>query len=123
MEDSMKFNYITVGNTRLAVIEEGTIMSVADALNFIATASYNGAAGMVVPMEQLASEFFDLKTRLAGDILQKCVNYSMRIAIVGDFSGFRSKALTDFIRESNRGRHVLFKSSSEEASEALAALC
>lgn len=119
----MKLNYITVGDTRFAVLEEGAIMSVADALDFIATASYNGAAGMVVPMELLAPEFFDLKTRLAGDILQKCVNYSMRIAIVGDFSGYTSKALADFIRESNRGRHVLFKSSSEEAVSALAALC
>ena len=57
MEDSMKFNYITVGEISLAVLEEGAIMSVADALDVIATASYNGAAGMVVPMELLTQNF------------------------------------------------------------------
>ena len=54
--------------------------------------------------------------------MQKCVNYCMRIAIIGDFSAFTSKSLDDFIRESNRGRHVLFKSSADEAIGALSAL-
>ncbi len=118
----MKINYLKHNDVSIAVLEQGMIVSMADALDLIATAGYNGTAGVVVPMELLTPEFFDLKTRLAGDILQKCVNYGMRIAIVGDFSGFTSKSLADFIRESNRGRHVFFKATVDEATNVLVAL-
>ena len=36
--------------------------------------------------------FFDLKTRLAGEILQKYINYHVKVAIIGDFSVYRAKA-------------------------------
>ena len=48
-------------------------------------------------------------------MLQKFVNYQMRLAIVGDFSHYTSKPLQDFIRESNQGRQVGFWSTEEEA--------
>jgi len=60
-------------------------------------------------------DFFNLKTGLAGDILQKFVNYSMQLAIVGDFSKYTSQSLQDFIRESNQGNHVFFCDSLESA--------
>ena len=47
--------------------------------------------------------------------LQKFVNYQMRLGIVGDFSGYTSKPLHDFIRESNQGRQVCFLPTEEEA--------
>ena len=118
----MEIQYINANGAVIGLLTEGVINNVTDALDLIATAGYNGAAGVVMPMELLTPEFFDLKTRLAGDILQKYVNYGMRIAIVGDFSAFTSKSLADFIRESNRGRHVLFKGSRDEAIGALSAL-
>lgn len=59
--------------------------------------------------------FFDLRTGLAGSILQKVVTYSMRLAIVGDFSVFHSRALADFIRESNRGSDIFFVPDDETA--------
>ncbi|HVI32742.1 DUF4180 domain-containing protein [Phenylobacterium sp.] len=65
---------------------------------------------LAIPVERLPSAFFDLKTRLAGEVLQKFVNYGVRVAIVGDVSAAvaRSDALRDFVRESNRGRSVWF---------------
>lgn len=39
----------------------------------------------------------------------------MRIAIVGDFSRYDSKALSDFILESNKGRHIFFTDTVENA--------
>lgn len=39
----------------------------------------------------------------------------MKLAIVGDFSGYTSKSLRDFIHESNNGRDIFFASSEEEA--------
>jgi hypothetical protein len=65
---------------------------------------------LVVPVERLAPEFFRLSTGLAGDVLQKFVNYGYRVAIVGEIDAYlsASSALRDFVRESNSGRHVWF---------------
>ena len=65
---------------------------------------------LVVPVERLAPEFFRLSTGLAGEVLQKFVNYGYRVAIVGDVEAYlaASSALRDFVRESNSGRHVWF---------------
>ena len=60
-----------------------------------------------------------LSTGLAGEILQKFVNYGGRIAIYGDYSHYTSKPLKDFIYESNNGKDVFFVSSLEEAVEKL----
>ncbi len=56
----------------------------------------------------VCEEFFDLKSRLAGEILQKAVNYQIHFGIIGDFSVYESPSLKDFIYESNRGRQIVF---------------
>ena len=39
-------------------------------------------AGLVlIPVERLEDEFFRLRTRVAGEIVQKFVNYGLRLAI------------------------------------------
>ena len=43
----------------------------------------------------------------------------MKVAIVGDFSGYKSKPLRDFIYESNNGKHVFFLGSEAEAIDKL----
>jgi hypothetical protein len=76
--------------------------------------------GVILTEANLPPEFFDLRTRLAGEMLQKFVNYGVKLAIVGDFSKYASKALADFIRESNRGRQLYFVATRQEALERLA---
>ena len=56
---------------------------------------------------------------LAGEILQKYINYDGRIAIYGDYSHYTSKPLKDFIYESNKGKDVFFVSTKEEAVDML----
>ena len=63
---------------------------------------------MIIDKSNITEEFFDLKTKLAGEILQKYVNYQVKLAIVGDFDGYSSKSLKDFIYECNNGKHVFF---------------
>jgi len=111
----MELRYVTEASATTAVLEDGFIATVQDALDLIAEASYQGASAVVIPMERLSPDFFSLKTGFAGEMLQKFVNYDMRAAIAGDFSGFGSESLKAFMRESNRGRHVLFAPTVEEA--------
>ena len=65
---------------------------------------------VAIPVERLPPAFLDLKTRLAGEVLQKFVNYGLRVAIVGDLGGGARTPgpLADFVRESNRGTAVWF---------------
>jgi len=64
--------------------------------------------GLIIYEHNLNASFFDLKTGLAGEILQKFSNYRMRLAIIGDFSKFDSKSFKDFIYESNKSNLVFF---------------
>lgn len=91
-----------------------------DALDLIGNCGYLGAAHVIVHETQITPEFFDLKTGLAGEILQKFSNYGMRLAIVGDFAKYASGSLQDFIRESNRTGLILFTGSAEAAKERFA---
>lgn len=89
---------------------EGRISDAGDILNLVANAP---ARSLIIPRELVHEDFFDLKTGLAGEILQKCSNYSFKLALTGDFSSFGSKSLEDFMRESNRGGSILFMEDSE----------
>lgn len=86
-----------------------------DALELIANCWYNGFDSVIISSENITPEFFDLKTGIAGEILQKFTTYDLRFAVTGDFSEVESKSLRDFIRESNRNGRILFVSSAEDA--------
>ncbi|MDD3967026.1 MAG: DUF4180 domain-containing protein [Candidatus Marinimicrobia bacterium] len=89
--------------------------TVQDILDLMADVHYRGARKIILRKDQLVPAFYDLKSGLAGEILQKFSNYYMQLAIVGNFSSLRSKALQDFIRECNRGKQVFFAENSDEA--------
>jgi hypothetical protein len=92
------------------------IESPGDFLDFIHSAA---ADTFVLNRKQLAPTFFDLKTGLAGEILQKCSNYRRRLVILGDFTLEKSKSMQDFIRESNKTGKVVFAATLPEAENLL----
>jgi hypothetical protein len=76
---------------------------------------------IAIPVARLSPDFFKLKTRLAGDMLQKFMNYGYNVAIVGDIAHdiAESEPLRDFVRECNRGKQVWFVNSLDELSTRL----
>lgn len=95
---------------------EMIIRNVEDAIQLMVDCSYGHRAyKAIIYQENITPDFFELKTKLAGEILQKYTQYGFDIAIVGDFSIYNSKSLNDFIYESNKGRKVNFVTSKEEA--------
>ena len=90
------------------------------ALDLMMSISYHDSCScIVINKEALCEDFFVLRTGIAGEILQKVVNYRMKVAIVGDFDGYTSKALRDFIYECNNGRDVFFVADEAAALEKL----
>jgi hypothetical protein len=76
-----------------------------------------GCDRMAIPREAFDEAFFKLRTGLLGEVLQKFVNYQMRLAIYGDFSREKSQPLRDFMLESNRGRQAFFAPDEDKAGE------
>ncbi|MFD6469166.1 DUF4180 domain-containing protein [Streptomyces goshikiensis] len=93
-----------------------------EVLDLIGNAGYQGAEWVVVPAERFDDTFFRLRTRVAGDIVQKFVQYRLGMAVIGDISRHTeaSSALRDFVRECNRGRQTWFLADVEELRERLA---
>jgi hypothetical protein len=83
-----------------------------------------GRAELVaVPVARIAPGFFDLSSRVAGEIVQKFVNYRLRLAVVGDVGDHvaASTALRDFVRECNRGTQTWFVADEAELAARLPA--
>lgn len=95
--------------------ETGMIIGVDEIMNLMAEACMNDSSGLIIHQKNIIPGFFDLKTKIAGEILQKFSNYRMRLAIIGDFTAFNSKSLKDFIRESNRYGIIRFVNTLEDA--------
>lgn len=109
--------YHQVDNVIIAELLPGSdrISSPEDILDIMAEAGYNRAGALIIHEDNLPEGFFDLSTRIAGEILQKFSNYRMKLAITGDFIDIKSKSLRDFIMESNRTGIISFVASTEEA--------
>jgi hypothetical protein len=60
-----------------AGISIGSLSDISDAI----AASF-GAAGLILTEGDLTPEFFELRSGLAGELFQKCMNYQLRLAIV-----------------------------------------
>ena len=100
--------------------DEPLITDAQSALDVLMTAKYDaGTKNIVISKELIVEDFFILSTGLAGEILQKYINYCGRIAIYGGYSHYTSKPLHDFIYESNKGKDVFFVGTQEEAIDRL----
>ncbi len=108
----MKTEIVRKNNIEVAVIKsnETLITDVQSALDLIITVKYEtGCKNIAINKEAVINDFFVLSTCLAGEILQKFINYGVRVAIYGDFSKYTSKPLKEFIYESNRGKDIYFQ--------------
>lgn len=102
------------------VISDVKILTTAEeGLDLMGNLYYQGFDKVILHAKNISPEFFDLKTGLAGEVLQKFSTYRIRLAIVGDFSAYPSKSLRNFIFESNQGKQVNFVSTLTEALDAL----
>ena len=119
----MNIEHLNINGMDIAVVssDEMVITDVQSALDLAMTVKYEtGAANIVIGKKLVCEDFFILSTKLAGEILQKFINYHIKAAIWGDYSQYTSKPLGDFIYESNHGKDFFFVASKAQAVEKLA---
>ncbi|MDQ6479437.1 DUF4180 domain-containing protein [Dyadobacter sp. LHD-138] len=91
------------------------IASTEDGLDLLGNLYYQGFDRIMINEKNITQDFFDLKTGIAGEILQKFSNYRMGLAIIGNFDSHPSKSFRDFVFESNKLGLINFVNSREEA--------
>lgn len=119
----MNINKITKNGKTVAVISnnEPIIIDAQSALDLIMTVKYEAGTNLLaVDKNAVTEDFFILSRGLAGEVLQKFINYHTKIAIFGDYSKYTSKPLKDFIYESNKGNDIFFVATQDEAVTKLA---
>ena len=114
----MTIENLNRNGTHIAVVssDKAVINDAASALDLMMSVKYEtGADRIALSKQAVSDDFFVLSTGLAGEILQKFINYHMKLAVYGDFSQYTSKPLKDFIYESNCGKDIFFVDTKEEA--------
>ncbi|PKF75704.1 DUF4180 domain-containing protein [Chryseobacterium sp. PMSZPI] len=108
-----------INNIKIAEVisDEIIIQSVQDGLDLMGDIYYQGFDKVILYEQNITPDFFDLKTKIAGEILQKFSNYRIGLSIIGNVKKYKSKSLNDFIFESNTARHINFSETLEEALE------
>ena len=114
----MTIRTVESNNRKFVIVasDEVIISDGQSALDFVANMLYeHDCHGIALNKAAVAESFFVLSTGVAGEVAQKFANFKMRFAIIGDFTGYTSKPLHDFIYESNRGRNLFFVADEDEA--------
>lgn len=123
--EAIKIETVNKNNHVIAVVSGAgrRITDVQSALELMMTVQYEAdTKWIVLDKELIVEDFFILSTGMAGEILQKFMNYQVKVAIYGDYTGYTSKPLKDFIYECNQGKDIFFVSTKEAAIASLAAV-
>lgn len=95
-----------------------TIRSLKDISNAIG--SCMGADGLILAEDDLCQEFFVLKSGLAGELMQKCTNYRLRLALVVPNPPGYGERFAELAYEHRTHNLIRFVSSLQEAEAWLA---
>ncbi|WP_338871604.1 DUF4180 domain-containing protein [Spirosoma sp. SC4-14] len=118
----MEINVIQIGGVEIAEVVSDTMVigSADDGLDLLGNLYYRGFDKIMLYEKNITPDFFNLRTGIAGEILQKFSTYRVQLAIIGAFAAYQSKSLNDFIVESNNIGHINFVKSKDAAVEKLA---
>jgi hypothetical protein len=112
----LKYHHPTPDNSIAEITDEYFLISQPqDVLEIFGDLMAEDCERLIIQERNLHADFFDLKTRFAGEVLQKFSNYRVKLAIVGDFDKYQSKSLQDFIFESNKSDFIFFTNTVDSA--------
>lgn len=119
MEEKDKMNYQVREIESKKYIElissTGPLSTENDALDLIALCWEHEANALMINYTALSEDFFKLKTKVAGDIMQKFINYSIKAAIVVPQETIQKGRFKEMATETNKGNHFRLYESKKEA--------
>ncbi len=119
-KEHVKMNYQVIvrnGQKYVKLIpKEGLVASESDGRTLVQFCAEGDTNLLMLPFACLAPEFLRLSTGVAGLVLQKLTNYSIRAAAVLDTAAIKGK-FKDFMLEANRGQSFRVFDSEEQAEQ------
>lgn len=115
----IEIHYKNNSNIAEVISEDLLIKEIQGGLDLLVNVYYQDIDRIIIYEKNIVPDLFDLKTGMAGEILQKFSNYRVKLAIVGEFSKYSGKSIQDFIFESNKMGQVNFVASLSEALDRL----
>ncbi len=119
IEEKKRMNYqiINFNNKKyLEFISTPTpIRSESDALEMVALCGENDTHLLMIHYAALSEDFFKLKTKVAGNILQKLMNYHIKAVAVIPNEIIQKGKFRDLALEMNKGHHFRMYETREEA--------
>jgi PadR family transcriptional regulator, regulatory protein AphA len=105
-------NYKRMENNQKSYVEclpDGCLLkSESQALDLIAACSEYETNRLLIHKQSLPDDFFNLRSGLAGAVLQKFVNYNLRVALVIGAEQAKEGRFGDMVIEANRGSQLRF---------------
>ncbi len=86
-----------------------------DALDLIALCWEHETSALMIHYATLSEDFFKLKTKVAGSIIQKFINYGIKAAIIIPLETIQKGRFKEMTIETNKGNHFRLYESKEEA--------
>ncbi|MCD4711820.1 MAG: DUF4180 domain-containing protein [Clostridiales bacterium] len=86
-----------------------------DVLDVIALCWEHETNLLMIHYNALADEFFDLKTKLAGNIIQKLINYGIKTVNVIPKFALDNDRFREMVFETNKSNHLRMYESIEDA--------
>lgn len=86
-----------------------------DPMEAIARCIETGAGSLLLDRSSLPPAFFDLSTGVAGALVQRLINYGIRVAAVVPDRASHSRAFQQFAAEADRGSLFRFFATREQA--------
>jgi hypothetical protein len=114
LQKAYHINYIEADPTDFVIRTER------DILELISACVEHGTHQIILYANNLAPDFFDLKTQLAGTLFQKLANYHLRGAAIISMGQVKSERFKELILEYNRGQLFRFFEDKEAAEKWLA---
>ena len=113
----MKYTILGENDDLVYIESEDILISDSQsALDFMMTVKYEkDCSKIILDKKAISEEFYRLSSGIAGEALQKFINYHTKLAIIGDFSNYTSKPLHDFIYECNKGNDIFFVDNLDQA--------
>ena len=120
-EGKISMNYKITENENIRYIElfsvTPPIRTEQDALELVSLCGENETYRLIIHREALSEDFFMLKTGVAGAVLQKLINYSVKAAIVVPEQAEFGMRFRELALEANKGSQYRFFTSTAEAED------
>jgi PadR family transcriptional regulator, regulatory protein AphA len=121
IEEKEKMNYQIreIENKKyIELISATTLISTEnDALDLVSLCWEHDTYSLMIHYEDLSEDFFKLKTKVAGNIIQKFINYGLKAAAIIPQEVIQKGRFREMALETNKGNHFRMYESKEEAAK------